>query len=273
MNLTPAKKVALRRKVQSLVAEAEVQKAFDWCVAKHKSLKGLVDPDTIVMIFKETELINYHPPVKEIVEIKADEKETDRARMHLVDPQSRKFESSLSGITLKGDDSTSVPQIQEGGIVNREVAKIFEPKYETPYPIEIQKKLKEENKKMNLDFWESQEDPDSFAPFLKVKTKVTYTLELIDPSEEARIGVDSYGHNQFILNVILTDIEPKAALKDTDNEGRPLYVLGQEYAYPIKAKSRHLKRFKEFLKMAGSVETFKYKRIGTSFQTDYEFSV
>jgi len=69
-------------------------------------------------------------------------------------------------------------ELVKGGYVSKEVAKMIAPKQETPYPSEIIKKLKKEVKDMN-GFWDKIEDPDEFSPFLKVKSEVTYSLEII----------------------------------------------------------------------------------------------
>lgn len=144
-------------------------------------------------------------------------------------------------------------------------------KAEVGLPSKYTKSIKEEYKDMK-DFWDKTEDPDDFHPFLKVKSMVTYTLELIDNEAEPREGVDGFGNHQYIFDVTLRAISPTSALKDVNSDGFPLFQVGRDYAFGVKRKSRNLKRFKELWENEGPIKVFSFKRTGSTFQTDYIYT-
>lgn len=121
------------------------------------------------------------------------------------------------------------------------------------------------------DFWDNVEDLDDFLPFLKVKTAITYTLELVEPEADPRSSIDSFGNNQYLFDVVLLGISPKKALEDLNKEGYPLYEIGKGYAFAVKSKGRMINRFKELYENEGEITKFKFKRTGKGFQTDFVF--
>jgi hypothetical protein len=272
--LTPAKKIKLRRELQSLVAETGIKKALIWSEKKWEELEGLADVDMIVQLFKTTQLLHYEPP---------EEKPTGKIEVYI----NKIIEET--GLTKK-EIQTMVEEkkadleglISEEGalfVVGRELGVGVKEK-ELMKSVEYleKKKIKSNKKQTKLiegdsmkDFWDNVEDLDDFLPFLKVKTAITYTLELIDPDADPRSSIDSFGNNQFLFDVKLLGISPKKALEDTNKDGYPLYEIGKGYAFAVKQKGRMINRFKELYENEGEIDKFKFKRTGKGFQTDFVF--
>ena len=108
-----------------------------------------------------------------------------------------------------------------------------------------------------------------FLPFLKVKNGIVYHLQLVDPLAKPRPSVDGYGNDQHIWDVKLIDLEPVRAFKDTDKEGKAIFMKNKTYSMGMKKNA--MRRFKDLWIAIENVDKFSYERIGQSFQTDYIF--
>ena len=243
MKLTPAKKVKMRREIVPLVGEVNASEGLNWCVAKFEELKGLVDIDTILELFKMQGIVPFLIPDKTSVE--------PEEIQEVSEEEIEQREASVIEIPKR---LTSVEYLEKKRIKDNKK----------------QTKIKEDYKNMK-DFWDRQEDPDEFQPFLKIKTKLTYTLELVDPESEPRPSVDSFGNDQYLFEVTLRNISPKKALDDTNKDGYPLYEIDRDYAFSVKKKGRSMKRFKALWMAEGPFTTFSFMRTGTGFQTDYVY--
>lgn len=280
MNLTPAKLVKLRREIVSLVGEVNATKATKWCKDKFEELQGFVDIDVVVEIFKQKGIVPFLIPDEKPVK-KLTKKEENMLNKIIEE----------TGLTTKEIQTLAEEkQAELKGLVGMEGALFLVSKdlgVDKPIPKKgmtsveylekkkiksnkIQKKLIKEDNNMK-DFWDRQEDPDEFQPFLKIKTKVTYTLELINPDGEPRPSVDSFGNDQYLFDVTLRNISPKKALEDTNNDGYPLFEIDRDYAFSVKKKGRSMKRFKALWQSEGPFTTFSYMRTGAGFQTDYVY--
>lgn len=132
----------------------------------------------------------------------------------------------------------------------------------------VLKPKKKEGKDMSV--WDDIDlSTNEFNPFLKVKNGIVYHLQLVDPSQKPRPSIDGYGNNQHIWEVKLLDLEPKKAFDDTDKEGKALFMKNKLYSFGMKKTS--MRRFKELWESVKTVDKFTFKRIGSSFQTDYVF--
>lgn len=128
--------------------------------------------------------------------------------------------------------------------------------------------IKKEEKDMSV--WDDIDlSTNEFNPFLKIKNGIVYHLQLVDATEKPRPSIDGYGNNQHIWEVKLLDLEPVKAFEDTDKEGKALFMKNKIYSFGMKKTS--MRRFKELWEAVEVVDKFSFKRIGSSFQTDYIF--
>ena len=175
------------------------------------------------------------------------------------------------------DEDTIVDLIR---IELKELQEVFETEEEIEEE-EIKQPIKKEKVQVNLDGKEVNNMPIKsywdnfkvdFPPWLKIQNGLTFTLELEDPSKEPRADKSkNFNRPQWIWDVILLDIDKKAAFDDTDDEGRPIYVKGRTYSLSMGKK--HMERFKAFWEEQNfDVKKFTMKRFGEKFQTDYIFS-
>lgn len=278
--LKPAKIVALRRELVSRIGNLNITPALQWCKDKYQELGGHVDTNTILKLFEEHGMTQFLGKEKEPklskneIYINRIIEETGLTRKEikkLVDEKQTELKGLIStegalfiiskemGLDVKGKMS-SVEYLEKKRIKSN--------KKQTTIDI---KKIKKQEVQNMKDFWDRQEDSSDFLPFLKIKTKVTYTLELVDNEAEPKSGVDGYGNNQFIFDVILKDIKPKKALEDVNKDGFPLFLLDKGYAFSVKTPGRSKDRFKELWANNGPVETFTFMRTGKGYQTDYVY--
>ena len=141
---------------------------------------------------------------------------------------------------------------------------------------QVDKKLKQTTLVMgtNKEFWDKVEITDTeFPPWFKTQNGLTCTFALRNPKNPPRKHVDKYGKDQFLWHITLKAITPKSALDERDG-GNPVYTIGQDYTFSMGQKA--MNRFKQLhFDEEGEyqeVNTFKYKRTGQSFQTDYVMS-
>jgi len=229
--LTPNRQIKLRRGIIALMGNMNTKEAMVWCEAKNEELGNHLDVDTLLKIFESQGMVQF-----------LDNSKKEVPKEEVLQSGESKLMSSLEYAEAKHSKNKS----------NK-----------------IQTKLIKEEYKNMKDFWDSQEDSAEFTPFLKIKTAVTYTLELIDNEADPRSGIDGYGNNQYIFDVILRKISPLKALEDINKDGFPLYQIGKEYAFAIKTPGRIKDRMKEMWDISGPVTTFSFKRTGEGFQTDY----
>jgi len=122
----------------------------------------------------------------------------------------------------------------------------------------------------DMSIWDDIDlSTNEFLPFLKIKNGIVYHLQLVDPSGKPRPSVDGYGNDQHIWDVKLLDLEPVRAFKDTDKEGKAIFMKNKTYSMGMKKTA--MRRFKDFWLAIEKMDKFTYERTGASYQTDYVF--
>ena len=232
VKLTPSRIIDLRRELIPIVGEENATFAMKVCKGIHQELGGQAEISAVLEEFKSRNKAE----IEVILNLKAEEKIEE-----------------LKGLMSK-EDALELAKADMG------------------LPSKYNKK-KQINEVDNMkDFWDRQEDPDEFHPFLKVKSKLTFSLELVDAEAEPRPSIDSFGNDQYIFDVILRGVTPKKALEDVNSEGFPLYQVGREYAFAVKKKGRSMKRFKDLWLNEGPITGFTFMRTGKGFQTDFVYA-